>query len=269
MNHYLNFITASEFCEEHQISNTRFMYFIRNNLIEYKKINRHYYIPIGQQLPTYKRNQGNFPVGDVRQKVRELAVICNNASQIAAQLNVSRQWISEIAHKDGLRVFFKGKAKSKECPICHNTFKYHNKFCSKKCYVEYVGQVKEARKLTRQCVVCKNTFKISPYRMRPERGSPANFCSKKCQGRYAGNKYGFKAHPENAVRHILLRKYDYEKVWQIHQETGYGALRLSRLLNIPSSTVSAILFTLKNERAGFKPSIRGRYGVKNISSITP
>ncbi len=68
-------------------------------------------------------------------------------------------------------------------------------------------------------------------------GQQHQFCNKTCFGKWAGKHCGFGAHPEN----IGYRKWDYDMVWQKHIETGYGALRLSRLLNIPVSTLIYIL----------------------------
>lgn len=57
------------------------------------------------------------------------------------------------------------------------------------------------------------------------------FCGKQCQGKWLANHYGW---PKT-------RKWDYDKVLQMAQETGWGALRLSRALGIPKSSLSEIL----------------------------
>jgi hypothetical protein len=43
------------------------------------------------------------------------------------------------------------------------------------------------------------------------------------------------------------RKYNWDAVWKSHLETGYGASRLSKLLNIPVNRISAILNHYKND----------------------
>ena len=37
------------------------------------------------------------------------------------------------------------------------------------------------------------------------------------------------------------KKWDYSLVWKARQETGYGAKRLSKILNIPEGTITKIL----------------------------
>ena len=39
----------------------------------------------------------------------------------------------------------------------------------------------------------------------------------------------------------IPRKYNWDEVWKRHLETGYDAWRLSKLFNIPVSTISVIL----------------------------
>mgnify|MGYP001572798104 CR=1 FL=1 len=74
------------------------------------------------------------------------------------------------------------------------------------------------------------------------------FCNRKCFGKWAGINYGFKSHPKN-IRGGERCKWDWDMVWQKHLETGYGALRLSRMLNIPIGTISKILWRLRQVKA--------------------
>ena len=64
------------------------------------------------------------------------------------------------------------------------------------------------------------------------------FCSRKCLGKWRGRNHGFKVHPENRGR---TRIHDWQFIWRKHLDTGYGALRLSRLLKIPESAIAKIL----------------------------
>lgn len=75
------------------------------------------------------------------------------------------------------------------------------------------------------------------------------FCSQKCKGKFIGENYGFKAHPENRIMCLGYRKHDWDYVWQKHLETGYGARRLNRLLNIPEATISMILKKIRQKEA--------------------
>ncbi len=72
------------------------------------------------------------------------------------------------------------------------------------------------------------------------------FCNRKCNGKYVAEHFGFIAHPENIIKgkHVTPRKYDYELVWQKATETGFGVSRLSKILNISSSTISRIIRTM-------------------------
>ena len=69
------------------------------------------------------------------------------------------------------------------------------------------------------------------------------FCSRHCMGMWAAQNYGFTAHPENRGK----RKYDYDMVWQKHLETGFGAIRLGRLLGMKTDTVNKILQAKRKE----------------------
>jgi hypothetical protein len=59
----------------------------------------------------------------------------------------------------------------------------------------------------------------------------------------------FKAHPENCGRH---KQWDYSLVSKTRLETGYGARRLSKLLNIPDGTINGILGKCKSNEDSAK-----------------
>jgi hypothetical protein len=67
------------------------------------------------------------------------------------------------------------------------------------------------------------------------------FCSRNCQSRWIGEHYGFKSDPNHSCPGVK-RKYNWEAVWKMHFETGYGAVKLSRQLGIPETSVAYILF---------------------------
>lgn len=67
------------------------------------------------------------------------------------------------------------------------------------------------------------------------------FCSSRCVGRRAGKLYGFAAHPENVGLGGGKRKWDWDKVYALHRETGGGARKLGRVLGIPEPTVNYIM----------------------------
>ena len=54
-----------------------------------------------------------------------------------------------------------------------------------------------------------------------------------------GKHYGWPVHKKGNPQH--MRKWDYEQVYALRDETGWGAIRLSRALGIPTITISSIL----------------------------
>lgn len=104
-----------------------------------------------------------------------------------------------------------------------------------------VKAYKEAHRAPRvdiTCRVCGKTKTVPKSWVRPT--SPGHYCSHECAGRVLGRKYGFAAHPEHA-RGSRSRKWDYDKVYELRDKTGWGALRLGRALGIPMPTVTMIL----------------------------
>ena len=89
------------------------------------------------------------------------------------------------------------------------------------------------------CEVCGVKFYRKSYLIR--RNSPGRFCSHKCLGGFMGNNYGFKVHPENIEHHGRKRKWDYDEIYKLRDTTGWGAIKISRLLGIPYPTVYVIL----------------------------
>ena len=105
------------------------------------------------------------------------------------------------------------------------------KFCGAKCRHEYAY-------IQMECVECGVLFRRNVKQWlwqknhNPLAKQDANvFCSRKCYGRWFGKHHGFVAH----------RKWDYDLVWKRHLETGFGAPKLSCLLNIPEATIGCIL----------------------------
>ena len=89
------------------------------------------------------------------------------------------------------------------------------------------------------CEICGIKFYRKPYLIR--KNSPGRFCSKKCLGVSTGNNYGFKAHPENIVHKGANRKWDYGEIYALRDKTGWGAVRIGRVLGIPYPSVDSIL----------------------------
>ena len=132
----------------------------------------------------------------------------------------------------------------KLCLHCGKPVKPGHSFHNKECRHEY-HQIKLI------CPECGNIFTRPQSEIlfklnhpQSKNGKPVEhfFCSQKCLAIWAGKHYGFAAHPENCGSGSRAPKYDYDIVWRKHLETGFGAKKLSRLLNIPVSSISVILW---------------------------
>ena len=112
-------------------------------------------------------------------------------------------------------------------------------FCSNKCKRNY-------NTLTLVCDECGVIFLREKAQIlnRFRRGYKKVFHSQKCLGKRTGREYGFAKHPEHK---IPPKKWDYSKVYELRDKTGWGAIRIGRALGIPSPTVSKILRGRKGE----------------------
>ena len=134
-----------------------------------------------------------------------------------------------------------------KCPVCrkpvYRTGK-HLPHCSARCK-------RQTRRhllfITLTCDECGGPVKRrrSLQKVLVKRGYRFVFCGRPCLGMHMAKVGGFGVHPKNALFSLKYKgigvKHDWEKVWSEHLRTGFGALRLSRLLAIPEGTVSAIL----------------------------
>jgi len=88
-----------------------------------------------------------------------------------------------------------------------------------------------------KCEVCGKIFYRKPYGIRSV--SPGRFCSNECKGSYVGNTVGFGG--AGRGNRGAPRKWNYDRVYALQDERGWGCDRIGRELGIPSSTVSCIL----------------------------
>lgn len=105
-------------------------------------------------------------------------------------------------------------------------------FCSRQCFSQY-------HTATLSCSYCGNTFTLQTARayQRTDRSTSGQiYCSKSCQGKWLAEQHGFQ------------RKWDYEKIFQARDDTGFGPRKLSRLLNIPEYAISRILRKRQDNR---------------------
>lgn len=170
---------------------------------------------------------------------------CLSSQDIAKKLGVSRERIRQILSRENLPVRRVRTFKYK----CNHCGKPTNNrlFCSMKCQSDY-------HTISLTCDFCGKLFNRKSYAEQRNiriHNSELIFCTKQCQGSWLANNHGFVVHPKNrgyakGTPNFKLRKHDYDFIWQKHLETKFGATKLSRLLNIPSITISRILLNKRN-----------------------
>ena len=161
-------------------------------------------------------------------------------SEIARNAGVSRQRVYQILKKEGLSAKHHIKKYQYECPVC-GTSSTH-KFCSYECKIKW-------RQIPIICTRCGKLFLRYQSQFLTDylHHSDALFCSKECRSKWLVEQYGFQRYPHHMARVCHIRKYNWDDVWKRHLETGYGASRLSKELNIPISTITAILNHFKKQ----------------------
>lgn len=104
-------------------------------------------------------------------------------------------------------------------------------FCGNACFSQY-------HTVTLICSICSKPYSTTTSKAHARitrNKSGFMYCSKKCYGVWFGKNYGRRKIPGDT-------KWDYEKIYKARDETGFGAVRLSRLLKIPQGTISVILW---------------------------
>lgn len=137
----------------------------------------------------------------------------------------------------------KAHAKSPQfqCINCGIEMRKNSLFCSRECLMQY-------HTTTLTCSYCGKTFSLGTsvayWRVKKNKSGQI-YCSKKCQGSWLAENYGFGAFPEHAGKR---KTWDYEKIYRAQDETGFGSPRLSRLLKIPEGTIAQILHKRKLQK---------------------
>ena len=125
----------------------------------------------------------------------------------------------------------KGKVKPMQARPCARVL--YDDEAMRQVSVALQERAKRREPILRVCKLCGARFYRKSYTLHP--GSPGNFCSKRCAGIWAGNHYGFTAHPENK-----RQKYDHEGIQRL-EEKGLSIPQISRRLTIPYASVYYIL----------------------------
>ena len=178
---------------------------------------------------------GPLPKSVIKQRVIGLrsSDIYMTMSDIAREVGISRQRTYQILKKARLPTRHYSNKTQYQCLVCGTVSA--RKLCSIKCR-------KEWQQIPIVCTGCGKLFTRNKSALLASyHHNQVNiFCSKYCQGKWAGEHYGFKAHV-NLANLGRVRKYNWDDIWKTHLETRYGAPRLSRKLGIPESTIAAIL----------------------------
>jgi len=173
---------------------------------------------------------------DSRQKVRDLRSnnLCMNMSEIANKVGISRQRVYQILREEGLPTKHYQKMTQYVCPVC-GTIRAH-KFCSDECK-------KKWQQIPVICDRCGKLFFRNRHQFLTNYSHFNNtlFCSRDCSSKSWAEHYGFKAHPDHISNKPHIRKHNWDNIWKMHLETGYGSLRLSKRLNISRNTIADIL----------------------------
>ncbi len=155
---------------------------------------------------------------------------CLSTAAIARKVGLSKQRVWQILSAAGLPT--KAWRQRYACFRCGAVLERRIKrgLCGK-CF-------KESRRLELVCDVCGRHFlrEGKVVVMGAKLGYKSFFCSRKCLGRFIGEKYGLKAHPEN----WRPRKCDYDLVQALRDAEGWGARRISEALGISERTVYKI-----------------------------
>ena len=193
-----------------------------------------------------ENNVTNILLGlNTRERVEELRMsnLYMSMSAIARTVGISRQRVFQILQEDGLPTKHLARAINKyqySCLACGKISTH--KFCSNECK-------KQWHQIPVVCTRCGKLFfrEVHQFLANYRDHSDTVFCSRNCQSRWIGAHYGFKSDPNHSGPGVK-RKYNWEDVWKMHAKTGYGAVKLSRQLGIPETTIAYILFRYPKQR---------------------
>lgn len=166
---------------------------------------------------------------------------CATLQSIANKVGVSRERVRQILKSENKpTTHWKPKH---ICPTCgseilrRNTGNF-NKFCSPECRNKNIY-------IPVSCSECNKIFPLRAHYviyMTNIRGREHFFCSKECQGAYAGKYYGFASHPQNSGRNKGQSKYSdalCKRIISLRQENiSWG--NIHKQLNIPLGTLSKL-----------------------------
>ena len=163
--------------------------------------------------------------------------------QIGVMVGVTRERVRQLLSKAGLQTKACRPRRQRFCEVCNSLCPGRRKvYCSDECW-------HRAHWVWVECSACKRLKEVrKSYILRhAKRGYEHFFCSKRCLGSRLAANYGFGVFPEHITLGRNHRKHDWDKIWEVHKETGMGAVRLSRILKISQGTLSNILKEMRKK----------------------
>jgi hypothetical protein len=166
---------------------------------------------------------------------------CATLQTIANKFSISRERVRQILKSGNMPT--KHSQLKYICNNCGKQFtplKSNRKklFCGSDCLRAYNHQ---RYWVVVACSVCgqEKEVRLSDFKTRAlnDHGE-LYFCSRHCQGRWLA-----KHHDSITYK----RKFDHDLIWEKHLETGFGAVRLSRLLNISVGITDHVLRKKKKQ----------------------
>lgn len=166
---------------------------------------------------------------------------CATLQELGNRFGVTRERVRQVLLQEG-----KPTSAYRQTYLCNQCGKdmgvkarWRKFFCSERCYHDYTH-------IQVACSYCGelNEYSISLLVWRLKHGQHSSdlfFCSKCCHGKWLAEKHGFSAYPEHIPSGASYRKWDYTKIYELRDKTGWGTTRISRALGIPESTISVIL----------------------------
>lgn len=181
-------------------------------------------------------------------------------AEIGDRCGVTREAVRQHLHKAGLPT---RALRNRRCYFCNRFLKKSDEYRLRRptreipnryyCCLDCLEQIRPGRIIMLECEECHTLFprreKVVIYGI-GKRGFQHVWCSRKCHGKWLGKNFGVKK-GDKPRRASWKTKWDHEKVWQEHLQTGWGVARLSKLLGIPCGTVTAIL---RKKRGFAKPA---------------
>ena len=174
---------------------------------------------------------------------------CLSGQKLGDKLGISRERVRQILNEYGIHL-----SQRRQRPLCRLCYQP----LSRDATLDTCPNCRKALQMVLlPCDSCgkllERRFQEASQSLTSPRYKGHFFHSRLCYGKWFAANYGFKSPHETeaqrecyTIRRPCRRKWDWDAIWQKHLETGYGNIRLSRMLGIHHRTIENIL---KHKRA--------------------